>query len=126
MTLAELQNHKLYRLCNEREQLFLETYLKTRGDIGTAIQVAFPKVKNLGRYATYLQSKDTLSTLLAILDGQHLATNDAIKDLLFKAMNKTQDPRILDKLANTFKKYSNDPDEEKQDLREKARRLDAL
>lgn len=124
MTLTELQNHKLYRLCNEREQVFLETYLKTKGDIGTAIQVAFPKVKNLDRYATYLQSKDTLATLLAILDEAENPTDDAIRKLVFQAMRKSRKPRDVFKGAEILKRYPNNDTPTPEDLREKARRLD--
>lgn len=89
MTITELQTHPLFDLLRSSEKTFVLTYLTSNGDVSKSIRVSFPKVQSIQRKALALQKNETVSALLAYIDGEETPTKEAMIRLLWKTMRNT-------------------------------------
>lgn len=127
MTHEDLKKHSLFSMCSVQEQLFLLTYLSTRGDISKSISVAFPSVQNIQRKAILLQKNETISALLAFIDGEDIPTAEAIRKLVWKTMRNSTNEYIVMKGAELLTQNTKPTEEELRHKRlEEARRIDGI
>lgn len=107
-------------MLNPRQKKFVDMYLSTRGDIVKAIQLAFPEIKRVDIHSRKLQKNDTISALLAFIDGEEKPTVKSMVDLLWKTIRNSNNDYVRLKGAELIAElegYKKEDSEEQKRLR---------